>query len=131
MTTSYSREYSWSTLRSFQSTSPTVGASLNTGTQMYSKVEPLVDELDRTRKLFVTDHRSHAFLPSGRLRDPIRAWLRLLAVMQVALACGGPRPAARVPMTIGPAGSSVDLAALSRDLNALAADSMRGREAGT
>src|SRR4051812_39827180 len=95
MTTSYSRECPCSTLRSFQSTNPTVGASLNTGMQMYSKGEPLVDELNRFRKLFVTDHPSHAFLPSRRARGPRTSRLRLLGVTCVALACGGPAVSSR------------------------------------
>src|SRR5438445_10079842 len=127
MTTSYSREYSCSTLRSFQSTRPIVGASLNTGMQMYSNAEPRgVPETGRARKLSAATRWSHGLINGGSVGGPVIG--TVLAVTLGVVGCAAtprvPESGRALPAVMG---APIDAAELSRDLKAFAADSMRGR----
>ena len=106
-----------------------MGASLNTGMQIYSNAEPLwVPEQSRARKLSVPAHPSHGLIHVDRIRGPLCGFA--LAALLLA-GCGGGSAGAAARPRPADAALLIDSAELSRDLMAFAADSMRGRETGT
>src|SRR5262249_20194656 len=107
---------------------PTVGASLKTGMQMYSKAEPLREpELDRPRKLCGVTNRSHGHIHFTGVRV---TGFGLLVAAAVGCVSGAPTRNPQ-PATRNPTAGTIDAAELVRDLTAFAHDSMRGRETGT